>query len=73
MTYCPQISPRSMCRLRRIAWAIDQPMTVTLDRIIELVCHRINAQSVCNACLDNSVCDLCQLDDIDRQTGSKRN
>jgi hypothetical protein len=25
------------------------------------VCHRINAQAVCNACLDGSKCDICGL------------
>jgi hypothetical protein len=30
-------------------------------RLIELVCSRINAQAVCNACLDGSQCDICGL------------
>jgi len=56
--YTPRLSAASLCRLRRLAWAIDIPMTKTLDRLIELVCNRINAQAVCNACLDGSQCDI---------------
>lgn len=61
MIYCPRISPRSLCRLRRIAWAVNRPMTKTLDRLIDAACRRINAHSVCNACRDPSTCELCAL------------
>lgn len=61
MIYCPRISPRSLCRLRRIAWAVNRPMTRTLDRLIDAVCRRIDAQKVCTACRDQSTCDLCAL------------
>jgi hypothetical protein len=60
-TYTPRISAVSLCRLRRLSWAAGSPMTKTLDRLIELVCSRINAQAVCNACLDGSKCDVCGL------------
>ena len=59
--YTPRLSVESLCRLRRLAWAAGGPMTKTLDRLIELVCSRINAQAVCNACLDGSQCDICGL------------
>jgi hypothetical protein len=60
-TYAPRLSAASLCRLRRLAWAAGRPMTQTLDRLIDLVCNRINAQAVCNACLDGSQCDICGL------------
>jgi hypothetical protein len=59
--YTPRLSAASLCRLRRLAWAVGSPMTKTLDRLIELVCSRINAQAVCNACRDGSQCDICGL------------
>jgi len=59
--YTPRLSAVSLCRLRRPAWAVGSPMTKTLDRLIELVCSRINAQAVCNACRDGSQCDICGL------------
>lgn len=59
--YTPRLSAASLCRLRRLAWAAGRPMTKTLDRLIELVCNRINAKAVCNACLDGSKCDICGL------------
>jgi hypothetical protein len=52
--YTPQLSAASLCRLRRLAWAVGSPMTKTLDLLIELICSRINAQAVCNACRDGS-------------------
>ncbi len=61
MAYSPRMSPRSLCRLRRIAWAIDQPMTRTLDRIIDFVGSRIDPRRVCDACRDPSACNLCAL------------
>ncbi len=73
MSYCPKLSSRSLHRLRRIAWAVDRPMTKTLDRIIELVCSRINAQSVCNACLDANDCKLCGLAEMIRQKRRQSN
>lgn len=60
--YVPQISKTSLCRLRRIAWALDKPMTKTLDSFIEFICRHINQKAVCNACLDSSQCDACGLD-----------
>jgi hypothetical protein len=36
-------------------------MTKTLDRVIELVCRRIDPQPVCDTCRDRTKCDLCGL------------
>jgi hypothetical protein len=64
--YTPRLSAASLCRLRRLAWAVGSPMTKTLDRLIELVCSRINAQAVCNACRDGSQCDICGLTQLSK-------
>jgi hypothetical protein len=61
--YAPRISTASLCRLRRLAWFAGRPMTKTLDRLIKLVCLRIDPQPVCDACLDRSKCDICGLSD----------
>jgi hypothetical protein len=60
--YVPKISKTSLCRLQRIAWAINRPMTKTLDSFVEFIARHINQQAVCNACLDSSQCDTCGLD-----------
>lgn len=62
--YVPKMSPTSLCRLRRIAWAVDRPMTKTLDRFVEYICRHINQQAVCNACLDSSQCETCGLHEL---------
>jgi hypothetical protein len=62
--YVPKISKTSLCRLRRIAWAVDQPMTKTLDSFVEFISQHINQQAVCNACLDSSQCDTCGFDKL---------
>jgi hypothetical protein len=62
-TYTPQMSTTSLCRLRRLAWFAGRPMTKTLDRLIKLVCLRIDPQPVCDACRDHSKCDVCGLGD----------
>jgi hypothetical protein len=62
--YVPKISPVCLCRLRRIAWAVDQPMTRTLDRFVEFISRHINQQAVCNACLDSTQCEICGLHEL---------
>jgi hypothetical protein len=58
-TYTPRLSRASLCRLRRLAWFADRPMTKTLDRILELVCRQIDPHPVCDACRDRTKCDIC--------------
>jgi hypothetical protein len=60
-TYTPKMSAASLCRLRRLAWLAQRPMTKTLDRVIELVCRDIDPRPVCDSCQDRTKCDLCGL------------
>jgi hypothetical protein len=60
-TYTCCMSAASLCRLRRLAWAAGRPVNKTMDRIIELVCNRINAQAVCFICRDRSQCRICGM------------
>lgn len=62
-TYTPKMSAASLCRLRRLSWFAGRPMTKTLDRLIELVCRRIDPRPVCDACRDRTKCDICGLAD----------
>jgi hypothetical protein len=61
--YTPRLSAASLCRLRRLAWFAQRPMAQTLDRLIELVCRRIDPRPVCDACRDRTKCDICGLAD----------
>jgi hypothetical protein len=48
MTYTPEMTMKSSRTLRRIAWALDMPMTKAIEK-------------VCQACRDRSKCSDCQF------------
>jgi hypothetical protein len=50
--YTPQINEESVFLLRRVAWAAEQPMTLTLDACIQNLVSRLDRKAVCSACID---------------------
>jgi len=63
MAYTPELSRYQSCTLRRIAWAIDLPMTKTLSAVIEYVGNVIDNKRVCAACKDKSRCMTCAFNE----------
>jgi hypothetical protein len=59
MAYSPDLSYQSSCTLRRIAWALEIPMTVALEEMIQYMAKILDSGFVCNNCLDNSKCKYC--------------
>jgi hypothetical protein len=59
MAYTPELSQRDSATLRRIAWALDVPMTEAMTRVFEEVTARIDGRKVCEACRDRSACAAC--------------
>ena len=59
MAYTPQLSMKSSCMLRRIAWALDMPMTRTIERVFEYLPRILDSERVCQACRDKSKCSDC--------------
>jgi hypothetical protein len=59
MAYTPTISRRSSASVRRLAWAIRQPMTKTMDQAINLLAIIIPPELVCPQCKDTSACNQC--------------
>ena len=59
MAYTPELNNFYSTTLRRIAWAIDEPMTETIRRVIDHVVGQVNHRLVCEKCRDNSRCELC--------------
>ncbi len=62
MAYTPELSEESSRTLRRIAWAIDKPMTTTMELIFrnlpgimdkEWVCERCRIPLNCSECTFN--------------------
>ena len=59
MAYTPVLSYKSSCTLRRIAWALNTPMTKTLERIFDHLPLIVEREKVCEGCRDKTRCDDC--------------
>ena len=59
MAYTPELTYRSSCTLRRIAWALDAPMTKTIEVILEHMPNILDRDKVCKLCKDKSRCEDC--------------
>ena len=59
MAYTPELSYTASCTLRRIAWAVNKPMTTTLELIFTELLTLINGEWVCGRCRDPTRCHTC--------------
>jgi hypothetical protein len=59
MAYTPELNQKESAILRRIAWAVKKPMTVTLSFIIQMAAIYADRDRVCFACKDRSFCHDC--------------
>ena len=59
MAYTPEMSLQASQTLRRIAWALDKPMTKSLDFLVKGITMFIDPKKICSKCRDNSICDEC--------------
>ena len=59
MAYTPELSFRSSCILRRIAWALDMPMTRAIEKVFEFLPEVLDREKVCQKCRDKSKCREC--------------
>ena len=60
MAYTPELSQRSSCTLRRIAWALQIPMTKAIELILfEYSTKTADKDKVCEMCKDKSKCEDC--------------
>ncbi len=59
MSYTPELSFQSSCTLRRIAWALEIPMTQAIERVFEYMPRILDQQKVCSFCKDKSKCCKC--------------
>ena len=66
MAYTPELSQNYSGALRRIAWAIDLPMTTALEEVIFQIAREVNHKAVCEACKDNGFCNRCLFGENDR-------
>ncbi|MFH1983208.1 MAG: hypothetical protein ABIL58_15300 [Pseudomonadota bacterium] len=61
MAYTPELSLKSSSTLRRIAWALDLPMTQTIERVFEHLPQILDQEKVCRACRDKTRCQHCSF------------
>ena len=59
MAYTPELSMRASSSLRRIAWAMDLPMTSAIERVFETLPQILDTRLICEACRDKSKCSDC--------------
>ena len=60
VAYTPELSQRSSCTLRRIAWSHQIPMTKAIEMILtEYSTKNADKDKVCEMCRDKSKCDDC--------------
>lgn len=59
MAYTPELSLKSSRTLRRIAWALDVPMTIAIEKVFEHLPGILDREKVCAACRDKTKCDSC--------------
>jgi hypothetical protein len=59
MAYTPELSGKSSCTLRRIAWALGVPMTKAIEEVIDYLPHILDRNKVCKSCRDKTRCSEC--------------
>ena len=59
MAYTPMLSYTASCTLRRIAWALEIPMTRAIEKVFEHLPYILDRNKVCQGCRDKSKCAEC--------------
>ncbi len=71
MAYTPELSRQSSCTLRRIAWALDMPMTKAIEKVFEHLPEILDNKKVCQACRDKSRCSNCGFNSVKQNQDRK--
>jgi len=59
MAYTPELSYSASCLLRRIAWALNIPMTHAIEKVFEHLPDILDRNKICQNCRDKSKCAEC--------------
>ena len=59
MVYTPELTMKSSRALRRIALALDMPITKAMEKIFEYLPEILDREKVCKGCRDKSRCPDC--------------
>lgn len=72
MAYTPELTAQSSCTLRRIAWAMNIPMTQAIERVFEHLPRILDGNKVCGACRDRTKCPHCAFCNSSYQSTERR-
>jgi hypothetical protein len=61
MAYTPELNIDHSATLRRIAWAMDVPMTKAIGEVFDYIGLTLDPKKVCSACRDQSKCHSCSF------------
>ncbi len=59
MAYTPELSDESSCTLRRLAWAMNMPMTRAIEEVFDYLPKIVDKKKVCAGCRDKTKCQGC--------------
>jgi len=59
MAYTPELSAKNSCTLRRIAWALDMPMTKAIEAVFDYLGKTLDKNKICERCRDKTRCADC--------------
>ena len=59
MAYTPELTQQHSAILRRIAWAMDMPMTKAIGEVFDHLGATLDKGKICSACRDKSFCRNC--------------
>ena len=61
MAYTPELSDKNSCTLRRIAWALEMPMTKAIEEVFDYLGKTLDSGKVCECCRDKTRCAGCSF------------
>lgn len=59
MAYTPELNFCHSATLRRIAWAMDVPMTKAIGEVFDYIGNTLDPKKVCSKCRDKTKCRKC--------------
>lgn len=59
MAYTPELNRDQSATLRRIAWALEMPMTKAIEEVFDYLGNTLDPAKVCSACRDKTRCANC--------------
>ena len=66
MAYTPELTQDYSGALRRIAWALNLPMTTALEEVIFQIGREVDNNLICKTCRDNTFCERCLFNGKDK-------